>query len=317
MQPGPDIFYKCPSCEAVLKNSSLASGNTFGAVFFSDGKRIAPMLPDIPNLTKCSKCDTILWLSDLKELGEKLISNRDYSDHPDWKDSPEVGHLGLKDLYRALEANSFAEDASQKKQREIFIRQRIWWEYNSSFDKSIDEVNAWCENCFNLLEVLDVKNNDHRCMAAELHRNLGNFLKCLKLVRELPDNYKLFKLLTMEACCKLFRPVFQIEHDRKLDEEAYYDILQNSNKELLFCIGEYEGEPDNPYIVYNGGELAVLYRSPGHAVILDMLHPDAHEQLKLAKEVLVAECVRSGEGDASEKLESGLVREYMAEMRRM
>jgi len=53
---GSDIYYKCPACGKVLKNRSILSGNTFGATFYSDGRRNALMLPDIPNLTKCPKC---------------------------------------------------------------------------------------------------------------------------------------------------------------------------------------------------------------------------------------------------------------------
>jgi hypothetical protein len=312
MLPGPDLFYKCPSCGAVIKNRSLMSGNTFGATYFSDGRRIAPMLPSFPNLTKCQKCNTIFWLMDLEKLGEmSAFSEADYSDHPGWKDAFEPEHLELEDLCRALEV----KDVVKNKDREIFIRKRIWWAYNNNHDKNIDEVNAWCENCFKLLELLNLEEEDQYCMAVELYRNLGDFAKCLNLARKLPDNYKVFKLLTMEACCNLDRRTFEIDQDRKIDEEGTYDILQNKDNELLFCIGEYEDEPDNPHIIYNGGNLAVLYRSCNHAVVLDLIHPGVHEQLKLVKQVLIAECVRNENESASEKLESGLVREYMAEVR--
>ena len=34
-------------------------------------------------------------------------------------------------------------------------------------------------------------------------------------------------------------------------------IIQNANKELLFCIGEYKSEPNNPVLVYDGGKVAL------------------------------------------------------------
>ena len=69
MMPGPDYVYQCPDCGNLITRGSLRSGNTFGAKIYSDGKRIAPMLPEFPDLTKCRKCNSIFWLSKLVELG--------------------------------------------------------------------------------------------------------------------------------------------------------------------------------------------------------------------------------------------------------
>jgi hypothetical protein len=68
MLPCPNLIYECPYCGNRLKRKSLASGNTLGAKLYSDGKQIAPMLPDFPNLTKCKKCDNIFYVNDLKKL---------------------------------------------------------------------------------------------------------------------------------------------------------------------------------------------------------------------------------------------------------
>jgi TPR repeat protein len=111
-----------------------------------------------------------------------------------------------------------------------------------------------------------------------------------------------------------------MENEKKrIDEEGSYNIVQNSKKELMFCIGEYEGGPDSPHIVYNGGALAVLYRNQNHAVILDEVNPEARESLKLAKEVLIAECAGGGGHDLNtkqerEKLQNSIVRDYVAQV---
>ena len=166
MRIGHDNYYKCPSCGNILKNRSLMSGNTFGAKHYSDGRRISPMLPDIPDLTKCPQCETILWLSDLKKLGEQN------------KDADRAEHLELHDLWRALEQ-------SNEKHREIFIRQRIWWKYNIYGFETTDEIDDWRQNCLDLLALLDANDNSQRCMVAELYRNLCNFSMCLKLIQDL------------------------------------------------------------------------------------------------------------------------------------
>ena len=57
MIPGPNIIIKCPSCGKLHQRKSIISGNTCGAIFFSDGSRIAPMLPDFPYFVKCQKSE--------------------------------------------------------------------------------------------------------------------------------------------------------------------------------------------------------------------------------------------------------------------
>ena len=44
---------KCPYCGTKKELINLVSGNTFGAVYWSDNKRIAPMLPQASPVQKC------------------------------------------------------------------------------------------------------------------------------------------------------------------------------------------------------------------------------------------------------------------------
>ena len=70
MTPGPTIIYQCYKCEGNFKYPTIGSGNTFGARFWSDGKKDAPMLPDQPWLIKCPNCDALIWRDELKQIGE-------------------------------------------------------------------------------------------------------------------------------------------------------------------------------------------------------------------------------------------------------
>lgn len=96
MTPGPTYVYKCPSCENFISRESIASGNTFGSKLFSDGKRISPMLPEFPDLTRCKKCNKIFWLSKMKEIGT-------YWDNEEWENADEADFLTIKDFFRAIE----------------------------------------------------------------------------------------------------------------------------------------------------------------------------------------------------------------------
>lgn len=188
MLPGPNYIYQCPNCGNLLKKGSLISGNTFGAEIFSDGKRIAPMLPDFPNLTKCKKCDTIFWLSKLKEIGTYEWGDKK---NPEWQKADQAEFLEIEDYFNAI-INGIAEN----KNEELYIRQRIWWAYNDRvrngknlFGDENDEIK-WRENCIKLISLLNQSDLNQRIMIAELKRNLGDFGGCLEIVKNI-DNDKL------------------------------------------------------------------------------------------------------------------------------
>lgn len=72
-------------------------------------------------------------------------------------------------------------------------------------------------------------------------------------------------------------------------QEGRYDILQNAAGEILIIIKYHEGDPDNPRIVYDGTETALLYRSKESAVLLEHINLKAREQLMKVENVLIVE----------------------------
>jgi len=68
MLPGPTIFRRCPQCGVQLKQWSYASGNAFGARYWTDGRCLGPMLSDTSPLAKCPRCGHVLWLADAEEI---------------------------------------------------------------------------------------------------------------------------------------------------------------------------------------------------------------------------------------------------------
>ena len=160
------------------------SGNTFGAELYSDGKMIAPMMPTFPDLTKCKKCDTLAWLSDMKEIGTLDGS------HPEWRNADRVEFLEVADLARFLDMDSVKTNAV----KERIVRQHIWWAFNDRVrnDKRNilyhdAESALWKENCRRLAEVLDPTDTHQRIMKAELFRTFGQFDECMKLLNAITD----------------------------------------------------------------------------------------------------------------------------------
>lgn len=90
---GPDIYYKCPNCGTYLYTHSLISGNACGAKRYSDGKMIAPMLPEYPNLTKCEECGTIVMLSRLERVVEESCTRK--NSRTEKIENPQRKNIGL------------------------------------------------------------------------------------------------------------------------------------------------------------------------------------------------------------------------------
>ncbi len=186
MLPGPNYIYKCPNCGNLISKGSLMSGNTISAKLYSDGKRIAPMLPEFPNITKCKKCDNIFWLSKLKEIGTYEWGDNKNSN---WQNADCAEFLGIDDYFKALDSG-----IAENKQEELFIRQRIWYLYNdrardgkNQFIDEKDEIK-WRENCFELILLLDQSDLNQKIMTAEIHRNLGNFENCISIIHSVDND---------------------------------------------------------------------------------------------------------------------------------
>lgn len=211
MLPGPNFIHSCPNCGNLISKGSLMSGNTFGAKMYSDGKRIAPMLPDFPDITKCKKCGEIFWLSKKNKIG-------DYDDpeiNPEWKYTDNAEFLEIEDYYTALKNGIFSS-----KNEELAIQRNIWWAYNDRirngqniFNDKSDERN-WLNNINELKSLLNPSDINQLIMLAEVHRNLGDFENCIKLINGIDDNdLDWIKELFLKECAKMNRWVFELEHD--------------------------------------------------------------------------------------------------------
>lgn len=187
MISGPTYIYQCPNCGNLLSNGSLGSGNTFGAQVFSDGKCIAPMLVEFPDLTKCKKCKALFWLSKLQEIGTYHLG--DFPD-PEWREADKARFLTIGEYTTALKT-----DIAENNEEELKIRLSLWRAYNDRLRKGQEifrtekDESIWSENVKQLLVLLDESDNSHRLLCAEINRNLGDFEKCVSLTQSVDDEH--------------------------------------------------------------------------------------------------------------------------------
>ncbi len=93
----------------------------------------------------------------------------------------------------------------------------------------------------------------------------------------------------------------------KPELEGHYDILQNSNGELMLSIRSRKGVPENPKILYDGGKHALLYRNKKKPIFLDYINPKISKSLFSVETVIIAEFIDNG----------GIARSYSVPVKRV
>jgi len=189
MIPGPELLYKCPKCEKIVSKGSLISGNTCGAKLYSDGKQIAPMLPEFPAIVKCKYCNTFYWLNKENEIN---IGN---------ENADRAAFLSVDEYYELINSDIIKNEKKLK-----FLRIRLWWAFNDKLrnnkneNLSENEQIIYEQNCLKLIETLDQEDINEKIMVAELYRNLGNFEKCESILAGIDDKFNWLKELLIKEC---------------------------------------------------------------------------------------------------------------------
>lgn len=185
MIPGPNYIYQCPTCSNLMYHESLASGNTFNAAFYSDGKLIAPDLPAYPTITKCTSCRSLLWVGHLDPVASCEPEDMDGSE---WAGAKEMQFLDLFDLLIALD-QGYAKMRNEK----IYIRQQILWSFNDQIRaghplyRDQEDQYLWNSNIDELLLLLGTADDNHLFLMAELLRYRRKFRQAVDLLKTIDD----------------------------------------------------------------------------------------------------------------------------------
>lgn len=127
MIPDADIVIACPYCAAAARVFQLASGDTFGAITWTDGWMDAPMMPKAPRITRCHSCQKIYWVFLAPQLAF-LPFDETGAAAGEFKDAPHVAPLTEADCFEALRAGLDAGD-----DLELELRILTWWRGNDAF----------------------------------------------------------------------------------------------------------------------------------------------------------------------------------------
>jgi hypothetical protein len=202
MLPGKTIIRECTACAKAIEQHTIASGNTFGAKFWTDGRQEARMLPDQPWLVICPQCHAPQWIDELKEIGE-IDPGESFAG---------AGRYELPSLedYFAILGKSILPV-----EKERYVRLRMWWVGNdvrrgkkTQHPLSVIEIS----NLTAFVKMLDESNPNDLIMKAEAMRELGRFDVAGALLEKSVDQDYAEVVLTIRKLVKKKDPYVREMH---------------------------------------------------------------------------------------------------------
>ena len=208
MLSAPEIVYRCLTCGQLVVTSCLLFDNISGSKLFSDGKQIAPLVPEVPFFIKCKKCNAFYWLKK-----ENKVATLDYDDKSNELESADLAQFLLLDEYQEALNLKVYKDTDE----ENYIRLKLWWAFNDKIRNNANDVFSANEqkiyegNCSRLIDILDRKDASNRIIIAELFRNIGRFYECIKTLETInEEKYNWIKRQMETVCSKRNKKVIEL-----------------------------------------------------------------------------------------------------------
>ena len=166
-----------------MRQRTIASGNTLSAKYWTDGKVDASMLPITPEVVACPHCRKVQWINDLEEVGE-IPGPRGFGvPRPEYDKT--FDHQPFIELPFADDYLEFLKSEKLLNDQELYLRWMYWHLMNDSRRNdpdasplSFDEV----ANLKRLSVLIELGNESSRLTIAEIHRELGDFDSCEKVL---------------------------------------------------------------------------------------------------------------------------------------
>lgn len=173
MTPGPHKILKTAQTGSLVKIESLNSGNTIGARFWTDGKCVAPMMPDTPWLRRHPVSGELFWTDECDEIATEVP----WGDSNEFPGVPFADEPTLEDYRHTL-----ATGLASSPEKERYVRMRLWWATNDPVRLGETDALKDRDNLQKLLTLLDESNANQRLTAAEICRELGEFGRAAALL---------------------------------------------------------------------------------------------------------------------------------------
>lgn len=218
---GPPLERYCPHCGTLHEIPTLASGNGFSSLLWSDGFLHSPHWRDSPRLLQCAVCARAMWVDDMPEAEGTQEQDADWTAI---RTGPEPAHASFPEV-REL-ARFIDEGVYRTAGEERYLRQRLWWALNHPARNQgrwwqrpepvftgAEREALFAANAKALDRLLadEEAGRDALLMRAELLREQGRFADCLGLLDQVtaPDRAHVVDTLR-RACAAQQREVVPI-----------------------------------------------------------------------------------------------------------
>lgn len=199
---------RCPECGRItMREVPVISGNTLGAIYWSDSKCYAPMLPQPPRIVKCPVCGTLLlteehycetpdddtWVLRTVPTDDCTLSFREYLSAFDLIGDPATACLLALHSYNDLYRQQRGKEAEEASVRAAFV-----------------------DLAARFIALLDENDPDENLLKAELYRETGDFDRCAALLevrKPSADKRDRFSAQVLAAARKGCTRVFVLDMD--------------------------------------------------------------------------------------------------------
>ena len=178
MIPGNAEIVKCPYCGTEKELMTLISGNTFDAEYWSDNKRIAPMLPHVSPVQKCPNCGKY-YFEHKNCHGESKNTSFDCG---------ELTFSEWKEAYKQFQAEGVDGDEMTNIQFWVVQSYNDYFYRNSiiSVKPSEEDYQLFSEMVVGFIESFDWKPVKHPLLKAELYREANCMKECKEVLESIP-----------------------------------------------------------------------------------------------------------------------------------
>lgn len=236
----PDTYvnvYACPSCKELFYKTKWLSGNSFKSKVYSDGKVFRPMMPSAESWGKCASCQQLFKSCDAELIGDTkgkhhgkkidfdhLYLLRDKTPLQTKYDNGEINclfALSSEDYLNLIQIRRFDNEG-----QELELRLKLWWGWNDRVRNDWDgdfqpyftypeQETLWSDNLYLLLKFIDLDTSNGIAMTAEIHRNLGDFDQCIRILEHQKSKpFNELKVLFLEQKERPHTHTFQLDWER-------------------------------------------------------------------------------------------------------
>ena len=215
MIPGPNLIVRVEGCSRLQRLRTFVSANTFGAIFWSDGKVEAGILQDQPALMRASQEEVFFWRDEVELVAQFEAGKTIELDCDDPLVPSEADYLTVLKCPPAT------------REKELHLRRRLMWATNDRVRRAVEKrtpefwTTSVVSNLGRLAEIVLPEDSNTRLLAAEIQRNLGNFEAANELLSDEGD-------LIYEVTAKFLRRRLEVG-DRFVCELEYERVDESTS----------------------------------------------------------------------------------------